>query len=201
MNISVPRVGSMQYMAQDLCDRLGLGFVETPEYTERTVERGVAIAPEFVCFPMKVLLGSAIESLEAGADTLVTVAGYGACRFNYFAEIQRRILEREGYRFQIVVFDSPRDSLGDFYRNLRVVLRGSSVHFPGLVREMSLAVRKRWRPRWERSTPQSRNAGKSSRVRAPGPRSRKPARRSPRGSTGCPSMRSARTSALASRAR
>ena len=144
MNITVPRVGSMQYMAQDLCERLGLGFVQTPEYTERTIERGVAIAPEFVCFPMKVLLGSAIESLEAGADTLVTVAGYGACRFNYFAEIQRRILEREGYRFQMVVFDSPRDSLGDFYRNLRVVLRSSSVHFPGLVRAMSLAVRKGW---------------------------------------------------------
>jgi len=134
----------MQYMTQDLCERLGLGFVETPEYTERTIERGVKIAPEFVCFPMKVLLGSAIESLEAGADTLVTVAGYGACRFNYFAEIQRRILEREGYRFQIVVFDSPRDSLPDFYRNLRVVLRGSSVHFPGLVKAMSLAVRKGW---------------------------------------------------------
>jgi len=144
MNLSVPRCGSMQYIAADLCGRLGLGFVETPEYTERTIERGVEIAPEFVCFPMKVLLGSAIESLEAGADTLVTVAGYGACRFNYFAEIQRRILEREGYEFQIVVFDSPRDSLPDFYRNLRVVLRSSSLHFPGLVKAMALAVRKGW---------------------------------------------------------
>jgi len=142
MNIAVPRVGSMQYMAQDLCRRSGLGFVETPEYTERTIERGVAIAPEFVCFPMKVLLGSAIEALEAGADTLVTVAGYGACRFNYFAEIERRILEREGYRFEMVVFDSPRDSLPDFYRNLRAVLRQSSKHLPGLVKAMALAVRK-----------------------------------------------------------
>ncbi|HEY5494595.1 MAG TPA: hypothetical protein VIK15_08360 [Candidatus Anoxymicrobiaceae bacterium] len=144
MNISVPRVGSIQYMARDLCERLDLGFVETPEYTERTIERGVKIAPEFVCFPMKVLLGSAIESLEAGADTLVTIAGYGACRFNYFAEIQRRILEREGYRFQMVVFDSPRDSLPDFYHNLMLVLRSSSTHLPGLMRAMSLAVRKGW---------------------------------------------------------
>jgi predicted nucleotide-binding protein (sugar kinase/HSP70/actin superfamily) len=144
MNISVPRCGSMQFMAQDFCARLGLGFVEAPAYSERTIELGVRIAPEFVCFPMKVLLGSAIEALEAGADTLVTVAGYGACRFNYFAEIERRILEREGYRFQMVVFDSPRDSLADFYRNTRAVLRETDVHFPGLVKAMSLAVRKGW---------------------------------------------------------
>ena len=122
--------------------RLGLGFVETPEYSEKIIERGVAIAPEFVCFPMKVLLGSAIEALEAGADTLVTVAGYGACRFNYFAEIQRRILEREGYRFRMVVFDSPGDSLPDFYHNMRLILRDTRAHLPGLMKAMALAVRK-----------------------------------------------------------
>jgi len=144
MNISVPRCGSMQFMARDACTRLGLGYVEAPPYSRRTIELGVAIAPEFVCFPMKVLLGSAIEALEAGADTLVTVAGYGACRFNYFAEIQRRILEREGYRFGMVVFDSPRDSFGDFYHNVRLVRRASGRHLPSLIKAMVLAVRKGW---------------------------------------------------------
>ena len=142
MIISVPRVGSMQFMARDLCGRLGLGFVETPVYSEKTIERGVAIAPEFVCFPMKVLLGSAIDALEAGADTLVTIAGYGACRFNYFAEIQRRILEREGCRFRMVVVDSPWDSLPDFYRNMHMVLRETRAHLPGLMKAMALALRK-----------------------------------------------------------
>jgi predicted nucleotide-binding protein (sugar kinase/HSP70/actin superfamily) len=142
MKIAVPRVGSLNFMVEDFCTRFGLGFVETPDYSERTVRRGVAIAPELVCFPMKVLLGSAIDALEAGADTLLTVAGYGACRFNYFAEIQRRILEREGYEFQIVVFDSPRDSMSDFYRNLRTVLKASDRGFASLLKDMRLSLRK-----------------------------------------------------------
>lgn len=142
MRLSVPRCGSLHYMAGDFCERMGIGFVETPEYTRRTVERGVAISPEHFCFPMKVLLGSSMECLEAGADTLVTVAGYGACRFNYFAELQRRILEREGYRFRIVAFDSPKDSPADFYRNLRAVTRAAGTGIAGGARALSLTLRK-----------------------------------------------------------
>ncbi|HEY5526167.1 MAG TPA: hypothetical protein VIK02_01130 [Candidatus Anoxymicrobiaceae bacterium] len=142
MIIAVPRVGSLHYMARDFCERTGLGFVEPPPYTKRTIERGVAISPEHFCFPMKVLLGSAMESLEAGADTLITVAGYGACRFNYFAELQKRILERHGYEFQMVAFDSPRDSVPDFYRNLRAVARGAGLSISRIVRELALVLRK-----------------------------------------------------------
>lgn len=131
-------------MTREFCARAGLGFVETPGYTERTIERGVAVSPEHLCFPMKVLLGSAIDALEAGADTLLTVAGYGACRFNYFAEIQRRILEREGYDFRIVVFDSPRDSFPDFYRNLKVVKAASDKGWLGLIQVIRLALHKGW---------------------------------------------------------
>ncbi|MBU1671497.1 MAG: hypothetical protein KKF41_10570 [Actinobacteria bacterium] len=142
MKLAVPRVGSIGYMAQDVCARLGLGYVQTPEYTERTVMRGVAISPELFCFPMKVLLGSSIDALEAGADTLVTVAGFGACRFNYFGELQRRILEREGYEFEIVVFDSPRDAPADFLRNLKAVLKASDGGIISVVRSMKLSLRK-----------------------------------------------------------
>jgi predicted nucleotide-binding protein (sugar kinase/HSP70/actin superfamily) len=129
-------------MAEDFCRRVGIGFVAPSPYTQATIERGVAASPEHFCFPMKVLIGSAMESLEAGADTLVTIAGYGACRFNYFAELQRRILEREGCEFQIVAFDSPFDSLPAFYRSLRAVTRGTGFHLPGLARELSLVLDK-----------------------------------------------------------
>ncbi len=142
MNVNVPRCGSLQFMADDFCERLGLGYVPTPEYSERTVDLGVRIAPELVCFPMKVLIGSAVEALENGADTLVMVAGYGPCRFNYFAEIERRILEREGYRFTLMTFDSPRDSPGEFYRNIRAILSESRVGLVGLMKHAALALRK-----------------------------------------------------------
>lgn len=142
MNINVPRVGSMQFMAQDIATRLGLGYVETPRYSERTIDLGVRLAPELVCFPMKVLLGSAIESLEAGADTLITIAGYGPCRFNYWAEIQERILKREGYDFRMLIFDSPRDSLREFVRNVRALLPTSRGGYLTLVKAMRLGISK-----------------------------------------------------------
>lgn len=131
-------------MGRDFCSGVGIGYVDPPEYTSQTVERGVAISPEHFCFPMKVLLGSSMECLEAGADTLVTVAGYGACRFNYFAELQRRILEREGYSFQMVAFDSPRDSPLDFYRNLRTVTRAAGISVAEGMRALSSALHKGW---------------------------------------------------------
>jgi len=125
VNLNVPRVGNLQFMAEDFTRRCGLGYVETPEYSERTIEIGVSLSPEHLCFPMKILVGSAIEALEKGADTLLTVAGYGPCRFNYFAEIQKRILEREGYRFRMITFDTPLDAPLEFYRNIRALLNGS----------------------------------------------------------------------------
>ncbi len=144
MQISVPQVGSLTFMAKDFIARIGHCFVEAPTYSDRTVRLGVSVAPETFCFPMKVLLGSSIEALEKGADTLVAIAGFGPCRFSYFAELQRRILRRMGYDFNMVVFDSPRDSVGEFYRSLKILKKESSTNIRGLIREMPLALRKGW---------------------------------------------------------
>jgi predicted nucleotide-binding protein (sugar kinase/HSP70/actin superfamily) len=142
VNISVPHCGSIQFMARDVCEKLGLGYIEAPDYSERTVEIGVTISPEHICFPCKVLLGSAVETLELGADTLVTMAGFGPCRFNYFAEIQRRVLEREGYRFKIFTFDSPREAPLEFYRNMRPVLAHTRAGSARAVQEIALTLKK-----------------------------------------------------------
>jgi predicted nucleotide-binding protein (sugar kinase/HSP70/actin superfamily) len=144
MNVSVPHCGSIQFMARDICERLDLGYIEAPDYSERTVEIGVTISPEHICFPCKVLLGSAVETLELGADTLITMAGFGPCRFNYFAEIQRRILEREGYRFKIITFDAPREAPFEFYRNMRPILSDTRAGLRGVIKEMALTLRKGW---------------------------------------------------------
>lgn len=144
MKIAVPRVGSLSYMAEDLTDRIGLGFVDTPQYSDKCIKDGVFMSPEFFCFPMKVLVGSAAEALEAGADTLVTFAGFGPCRFSYFAEMLKRILQRKGYDFKMVVFDSPRDSASSFFRNMRELKPANGVNLLGMIREVSLALRKGW---------------------------------------------------------
>jgi predicted nucleotide-binding protein (sugar kinase/HSP70/actin superfamily) len=142
MNISVPHCGSIQYMAKDICSKLDIGYIEAPDYSESTVDIGVTISPEHICFPCKVLLGSAVQTLELGADTLITMAGFGPCRFNYFAEIQRRVLEREGYSFKIITFDGPREAPLEFYRNMRPVLAHTRAGTARVVQEMALTLKK-----------------------------------------------------------
>lgn len=144
MKIAVPRAGSLPYMAEELAGRIGLDYIEAPQYSDNSIREGVSMSPEFFCFPMKVLLGNAAEALEEGADTLVTVAGFGPCRFSYFAEMQKRILERKGYDFKMIVFDSPRDSLKSFFHNMRELKPDNGINLPGMIREASMALRKGW---------------------------------------------------------
>jgi predicted nucleotide-binding protein (sugar kinase/HSP70/actin superfamily) len=142
VKVAVPRVGSLNFLVEDLCARLGLDFVETPAYNDSTIERGVAIAPEFLCFSMKVLLGSTMDALEGGADTILTAATYDSCRINYFGEIQKRILEREGYDCTLIVFDYPQESIADFYRNLKTLLKSSDRGMVGAARQARLSLHK-----------------------------------------------------------
>ncbi len=71
-----------------------------PPLTKRTEEIGAKYSPDYVCTPFKTTLGSMIEALEAGADTLVMV--YGLCRLNYYGELQEQILRDLGYEFDFI---------------------------------------------------------------------------------------------------
>ena len=61
---------------------------------------GAKYSPDFVCTPFKTLLGSMIESLEEGADTLFMTHGF--CRLGYFGELQEQILRDLGYSFDFL---------------------------------------------------------------------------------------------------
>ncbi|MBQ9633365.1 MAG: hypothetical protein IJV04_10730, partial [Lachnospiraceae bacterium] len=99
--IALPRYGEyncgMKYVVEQ-------GFESTcilpPPLTKRSEELGAKNSPDFVCTPFKTTLGSMIEALEAGADTLVMV--YGICRLSYYAELQEQILRDLGYEFDFV---------------------------------------------------------------------------------------------------
>lgn len=71
-----------------------------PQITRRTMEIGARYSPDFVCTPFKTTLGSFIEALEAGADTLLMV--HGTCRLGYYGELQEQILRDLGYEFEFV---------------------------------------------------------------------------------------------------
>lgn len=142
MRIATPRMGNLPLIVSDLARRFDLDYVETPVFSEEAMRIGAALAPEFACLPLKAVVGNFVQALEAGADTLLMGGGSGPCRFGYYADIQKRILEREGYRFRIVVLDPPSTSYREFYRGLRGVLPPERVSSCAMFRELACALRK-----------------------------------------------------------
>ena len=100
--VSFPRYAeynsAMKYMAEHAFHNVK--YVMPPALTKRTEELGGRYSPDFVCTPFKTLLGSAIEALEAGADTLVMTHGY--CRLGYYGELMETILRDQGYEFEFI---------------------------------------------------------------------------------------------------
>ena len=79
---------------------LDVEYVTPPPVTGKTLEIGSRHSPDFVCSPFKYNLGNYIESIEAGANTLLQVGG--VCRLQYYGELHEQILRDLGYEFQFV---------------------------------------------------------------------------------------------------
>jgi len=73
-------------------------IVKTPFITSKTIELGSKYSPDFVCTPFKYTLGSFIECLDMGANTLIQMGG--GCRYGYYYELQDKILKDLGYNFK-----------------------------------------------------------------------------------------------------
>lgn len=115
MKVTFPRMGLLDPMLIDLLARLGVEAFPPPPTSPSTLELGVKHGPEFACLPLKITLGNFMEALDAGADAIVMAGGKGPCRFGYYCETQRRILEQTGYSdFEFVVFEPPGYRFWDF---------------------------------------------------------------------------------------
>jgi predicted nucleotide-binding protein (sugar kinase/HSP70/actin superfamily) len=87
----------------------GVEIILPPRPTKRTLDLGIKHAPEFACLPFKITLGSMIEALELGADSIFMPGGWGPCRFGYFDVIQEQILKKLGYSFTMGSAKNPDD--------------------------------------------------------------------------------------------
>ena len=99
--VALPRYGEYNCALKYIVEQ---GFeaqcVLPPPLSRRTEDLGARSSPDLVCTPFKTTLGSMIEALEAGADTIIMV--HGACRLNYFGELQEQILRDLGYTFDFI---------------------------------------------------------------------------------------------------
>ncbi|MBU1669859.1 MAG: CoA protein activase [Actinobacteria bacterium] len=142
MRIAVPRMGNLPLIVEDLARRFDLDYIETPPFNLQTVELGAALAPEFACLPLKAVLGSFVQVLDLGADTLVMGGGHGPCRFGFYGEVQKRILDRMGREFRMIILDPPSASLSVFFHGIREVIPRQRVGGAAVLRELSAAMAK-----------------------------------------------------------
>jgi predicted nucleotide-binding protein (sugar kinase/HSP70/actin superfamily) len=103
---SYPHFGSLTYVFESLMNELGVNYIVPIKPSKRTTELGARYAPEFVCTPFKLTLGTFIEMLDRGANTLGMGGCNSYCRFGYYWPIQKLILEDLGYKnFRFVHID------------------------------------------------------------------------------------------------
>lgn len=99
--VSLPHLGNY-HIPLSVLFTLGfdIEYIVPPPISSKTLEIGSRHSPEFVCAPFKYTLGNFIEAIEAGADTLVQVAG--SCRLDYYGELQELILADLGYKVNFI---------------------------------------------------------------------------------------------------
>lgn len=113
MKVTFPHMGNMYICLRALLEYLDIEVVVPPRTSKKTITLGTQYSPEFACLPMKVNLGNFIEAYELGADTILMAGGVGPCRFGYYAQIQREILQDLGYNYRMVVMDPPQKHISE----------------------------------------------------------------------------------------
>lgn len=99
--VSFPLMGDYNIPAEFLLNHiLNTRIIKPKPITNKTIEIGTKYSPEFVCTPFKYTLGTMIESIEKGADTLIQMGG--GCRYGYYAELQEKILKDLGYDIKLI---------------------------------------------------------------------------------------------------
>ncbi len=97
--IAFPLMGNYHVPAKYLLSKISdCKVMDAPKITSKTIELGSKNSPDFVCMPFKYTLGTYIECLDMGANTLIQMGG--GCRYGYYSELQEKILKDLGYDFE-----------------------------------------------------------------------------------------------------
>lgn len=117
-------MGTIHIPLETLLTDLGAEVVVPPPCTQRTLDLGVGLAPEFACLPLKVSLGNFLEAAALGAEAVVMAGGSGPCRFGYYAQVEREVLRAAGADLEMIVLEPPQGHLSELLRELRRWLPG-----------------------------------------------------------------------------
>lgn len=130
--ITFPYWGNYSIAFKTLFEEIGLKVIPPEKTNFKTIIEGSKLAPEMFCFPMKVTIGSYLEAIKNGANTIFIVQNVGgSCRQRYYGRIQEKILKEVGYKINFLDFKTrPLDiylklkkiSNASFFRILRAAI-------------------------------------------------------------------------------
>ncbi len=126
MKVTFPHMGNMYICLKAVLTSLGVEVVVPPMPSKKTLTLGTQHSPEFACLPLKINMGNFIEAYEMGADTILMAGGVGPCRFGYYAQVQREILEDMGLKMKMVVLEPPQKHISELLIKIREVTGSSS---------------------------------------------------------------------------
>ncbi|TYO97825.1 acyl-CoA dehydratase activase-related protein [Desulfallas thermosapovorans] len=116
--VTFPHMGESYRAFKMLLNDLGNEVILPPRPSRKTLNLGVQYTPEFACFPLKILTGTYLETIEKGANVLVTSGGVGPCRAGLYASLHKKILHDLGHSVEMIVFEPPRLYPINFIRNV-----------------------------------------------------------------------------------
>ena len=119
MKVTFPYMSNSHIAITNILEGLGNEVIPPPKPSKLTLSYGTKYAPEFACVPFKITLGAYIETLEMGADTIVSTGGVGPCRAGLYTTLQEKILRNIGYEFEMITFEPPSRYLKDIIRNFK----------------------------------------------------------------------------------
>jgi len=124
IKLSFPRYGKYTDLLSELCTNLGVDIIAPPPITKRTVELGTKYAPGDICYPFKITLGTMIEAVEQGADTIVMANSDGWCILRCYAAVQEEIMKSRGYKFSMRAINIRKPI--KFFLDIRRIVPGLS---------------------------------------------------------------------------
>lgn len=119
--ISFPNLANYDVPVKFLFEKLtDFEVRKSPPMTKKTLELGAKYSPDSVCLPFKYNLGNFIETLDNGANILIQAGG--GCRFGYYAEVQKQILEDLGYKFEFYTLtESDVNGISSIYNVIKKI--------------------------------------------------------------------------------
>ncbi len=119
MKIGFPNMGTVALTVKAFLDDVGTDYVLPPPTTRRTLELGTRWAPEDACLPLKLTTGTLLECHERGADTQLMLGAWGPCRFGYYCQMQRELLEDAGCAMEPLHLEVAAQGLGETLRRAK----------------------------------------------------------------------------------